>query len=176
MIAPDPGNLVQHRLQGMRIVDHQRQREVRSHKGQRQRPEGRRDQHELNHRRRSCQPHQPGVAARRPPDRQRALHQRHRKGQHQREMSQLNNHRLHLHCLLRHCRPPARSFNVKAYPSRPCDNAPEAPLFAPPPPPPVPSSVGSKYSSGAGGQTPPFCASTAAPPAALTAKDWSPMS
>ena len=90
VIAPGAGDLVDHRLQRMRIFPHARHREVRIGIGAGQRPERQRRQHEAGQRHRATDGHHALIADPRADQGHRHLHQRQRESQNQREMSSLN--------------------------------------------------------------------------------------
>ena len=93
MVAPHAGNLVQHRLVGVRIQRDKPQGKVRHHKGIGQRGKGCGDQDQLHKRCRFRQGHQPTVAPRGAVQGQCGLHERNRKGKDQRKMAQFDDHR-----------------------------------------------------------------------------------
>ena len=92
VIPPNPSDLVDHRFQGVGVVDHQTEREIRGHKGIGQRPETDRGQHEL----RRCG----GIGHRHPArsalgganHRHDHLEDGHHKGQDEGEMSEFYDH------------------------------------------------------------------------------------
>ncbi len=76
----------------MRVGGDVEDREVGDRERVDQRAEGDREKHQLAERRGARQRHQPGVAARRTPQRQAALHEREAEGQHQRIVADLDDH------------------------------------------------------------------------------------
>ena len=88
MAAPDPGHLVEHRLRGVRVLEHVPHREIRHDVGVHEDSEGERDEPELQQCRRSPQIHQrpgcaptPRPAARCPAPARRGARARERSGQ-----------------------------------------------------------------------------------------------
>ena len=104
VIAPDAGDLVDHRLQRMGILEHVEDREVGHDVQRHQRQERRADERQLRQRGRARDIHQRAVVQSRADDRNGGLDQRKAKRQHQRIMPGLGDH-CDTPCLLDACAP-----------------------------------------------------------------------
>ena len=92
MVAPNPRHFVQHGLEGVGVVDHQRQAEIAGDKGIGQSAKADSDQKKLGRGRRACHRHQNRIAALRPHHGQDGLQARDDKSKDQGEMAKLDNH------------------------------------------------------------------------------------
>ncbi len=94
VISPDPGDLVDQRLKGMRVLPYVLDREIRRHISECQHGEGECDQQKADERRVCSKRHQGGIAAPYPDDGQEALDDRGRERQDQRVMPEFDDHRM----------------------------------------------------------------------------------
>ncbi len=93
MVPPDARHLIKHGLQGMAVLDHVQNREVRRHIGEGQRAERESQKSETGERRDASRFHQPAIPRAAAEKRQDGLHQRQPESQDQREMAEFDDHR-----------------------------------------------------------------------------------